>query len=162
MATAKIDPIRGAVILLESFTRNLAFYRVSLESCAEPLLSETHPDASFWRQVHSNFVDMLTLEWCKLLGDSNSCYHWQRVIPKGDQSGFEQKILETFCHDRKTFHDYVTSMRKYRDKFVAHLDRGNIMKIPSLREAEEVAGHYYSHLVRSGPDQRKLVGLRKV
>ena len=159
MATAKIDPIRGAVSLLGSFTRNLAFYRVSLEPCAKPLLGKTHPDASFWCQVHSNFVDMLTLEWCKLFGDSNSRYHWQRVIPKGDQSGFEQTMLRTFSQDRERFLDYVISMRRYRDKFVAHLDIGNIMEIPCFDEAEVVAGHYHSHLVRVGLDQSKLVGL---
>ena len=158
-AKATIDPIRGAVILIQSFGRNLAYYRASLSPTAEPLLDPQYRDASFWRQVHSNFVDMLVLEWCKLFGDTKSHYYWGRALPKGDLCCFEKTMLAKVCMTRNQFDEYVKSMVAYRNWFVAHLSKENDMHIPHFEVADTAADHYHCHLARIGLSRGRLGGL---
>ena len=65
------DRLRRVALLCCAFARNVAFYRTGMADEAQPLLSQYHRAASFWRQVNSNFFDMAVLEWCKLFGDGS-------------------------------------------------------------------------------------------
>jgi hypothetical protein len=77
------DRVRRVVLLCCAFARNVAYYRAGWADRAQPLLSELHPHASFWRQVNGNFLDMAVLDWCKLFGDPKETprkrlakHHW--------------------------------------------------------------------------------------
>ena len=61
------DRVRRVVLLCASFGRNAAYYRAGWGGEAQPLLSERHPDTSFWRQVNANFLDMAVLDCASCL-----------------------------------------------------------------------------------------------
>jgi len=60
------------------------------------------------------------LEWCKLLGDEKDKHFWRNVVT--DQRAFEANLLANLAMTASDFVDLAKKMRRYRDKFVAHLD----------------------------------------
>lgn len=158
------DRLRRVVLLCCSFGRNVAFYRAGWTAQAQPLLSEHHPDASFWRQVNANFLDIAVLEWCKLFGDQKDTppqrigkHHWRRVV--SDPAAFEQGLLACLKLESDDFAKLITRMRQYRDEYVAHLDDGKMMQIPELDEACEAVGYYHRHIVEREAQPGDLVRL---
>jgi len=136
---ADAERLRRVVILCESFARNLAYHCVARAKC-----SITHPHTSFWRQAHSNFLDVCVLEWCKLFGESKRAetttgwgeHGWRSVVT--DAAVFEAGLIARLgMTDAMEFDDVVERMRHYRDKFVAHLDAEREMDIPMLCHARQ-------------------------
>ena len=102
------DRLRRVAMLCCSFARNVAFYRAGWVDEAQPLLSEYHPKASFWRQVNSNFFDVAVLDWCKLFGDQKETprtrigkHHWRKVV--SDPEEFEVRLLTQLATDAASF-----------------------------------------------------------
>jgi hypothetical protein len=50
-------------------------------------------------------------------------------------------------------------MRKYRDKFLAHLDSENVMQIPVLDVAKKAVWFYHSYIVQHEAQPGDLDGL---
>jgi len=69
--------------------------------------------------VNGNFLDICVLEWCKLFGDPCGKHYWGKII--SDRMGFFQGLLNELKMSESEFNAYVTEMRAYRDKYVAHL-----------------------------------------
>jgi len=158
------DRVRRVVLLCASFGRNAAYYRAGWGGEAQPLLSERHPDTSFWRQVNANFLDMAVLDWCKLFGDQKETprarvgkHHWRRVVI--DPVGFELALLGRLRMEGYEFASLIRKMRAYRDEFVAHLDDGRVMHIPELDAASAAVDHYYCHMVEREAWPGELDGL---
>jgi hypothetical protein len=146
------DRIRRVVILCCAFARNLTYYRAGSAGEATQLLSTGHPEASFWRQVNSNFLDIAVLDWCKLFGDQKKTHtsrigkhHWRRVVT--DPEAFESRLLAKLDIDAEAFAALISKMRDYRDQFVAHLDDGLVMNIPELATASAAVTFYHRHVV---------------
>lgn len=137
--------LRRVAILCYSFARNLAYYRVGQEDCSQPLTDPCHPHSSFWRQVNSNFLDLCVLEWCKLFADKNGEHYWRRVV--SDKEAFEGALWGRTGVDSKGFKDQIEAMRRYRDRFVAHLDSDLVMQIPMLDVAQKSVWFYHAYLV---------------
>ena len=57
------------------------------------------------------------------------------------------------------FEDLAKKMRRYRDKFVAHLDSDAKMDIPPLEAALAANSFYHGHIVRVEPAAGDLFGL---
>jgi hypothetical protein len=76
-ALTRGERLRRVVRLCADFTRNLAYYRASLQySTAWSLRTN---DGAFWRTVHNNALDTCVLEWCKLFGGRNDQHSWSRT-----------------------------------------------------------------------------------
>src|SRR6202030_518737 len=109
------------VIVCANFIRNLAFYRTG-HGDGRRLLDDSAKHALFWRQVNSNAIDILVLDWCKLFADKdgNSEHGWRRLV--SDPASFEAALLSDLGLTADQFKDYCQEMRTLRDKFIAHLD----------------------------------------
>jgi hypothetical protein len=57
------------------------------------------------------------------------------------------------------FADYCQNVRRYRDKFIAHLDDEPIAHIPSLSYAISSAFYYHGHVVEAEAEDGDLIGL---
>jgi hypothetical protein len=158
------DRMRRVVLLCCAFARNVAFYRAAWTDQAQPLLSKRHPEASFWRQVNGNFLDMAVLDWCKLFGDQKDTpyrrlgkHHWRRVV--SDPEKFEARLLVQLNTNAEGIAALITKMRDYRDKFVAHLDDELTMYLPELDAAREAVTFYYRYIVECEAEPGELAGL---
>jgi hypothetical protein len=137
--------LRRVVQLCCSFGRNLTFYRVGQSIAGRYLLEERAPSSSFWRQANSNFLDLAVLEWCKLFGDHNGQYHWRRVA--SDPLEFKTGLQQHLGARAGELTASITAMRRYRDKFVAHLDEDAVMEIPMLDVPQQSVQFYHRHVV---------------
>lgn len=146
------ERLRRVIIVCASFGRNLAYYRVGQDQ-GRALLSPVYSHASFWRQANSNFLDFCVLEWCKLFGERKRGragygwgeHGWQLVV--ANPSAFEVGLLGELDMTAAEFCDLVETMRRYRDKFVAHLDADRTMSIPELSMARASVWFYHKHVV---------------
>lgn len=158
------DRVRRVVLVCASFGRNLAYYRVGQVQGSD-LHSESHPHASFWRQVNSNFLDLCVLEWCKLFGERDRAkqeygwgeHGWRRIV--SDPLAFEATLLSLLEMQEFEFGNLVEVMRNYRDKFVAHLDSDVVMNIPELPAAQASVWAYHQRIVEHDTANGDLAGL---
>ena len=97
------------------------------------------------------------LEWCKLLGDEKDKHFWRNVVT--DPAAFEASLLVHLEMTASDFVDLAKKMRRYRDKFVAHLDSDPKMYIPRLTPALSANSFYHGHIVRVEAAAGDLFGL---
>ena len=136
MNLTKEERRRRVALLCCHFARNLAYYRLTQDRLAV--------DRGFRTTIVNNFIDMAVLEWCKLFGDRNGRHYWEKVVTCQD---FKADIYETLNQKSDCFASYIDKMRKYRDKFVAHLDDDLIMNIPEMNQAKITTECLYNHLM---------------
>jgi len=154
------DHLRRALILCCSFGRNLAYYRAGIEPEFSVLCDPSHPHASFWRQANSSFLDIAVLEWCKLIADGQDNHCWKKIV--GDQKTFENGLLDRLRMTSDEFKTYVGRFRRYRDKFIAHLDSDKLMNIPEFDQAKEAVWFYHEHIVTEEVSADDLNGLAAI
>ena len=111
----------------------------------------------FWGQVSNNFLDIAVLEWGKLLGDDRDKHFWRNVV--ADPTAFEAGLLAHLEMTKSDFADLTKKMRRYRDKFVAHLDSDSKMEIPRLTAALAANSIYHGHIVTVEAAAGDLFGL---
>jgi hypothetical protein len=152
------EGLRRVALLSCSFARNLAYYRIGQdEHGGRPLLSGSHPHASFWRQANANFLDLCVLEWCKLFGDKRGEHYWGRIV--SDAAAFGAALLRHMHMQREVFQEQIDAMRLYRDKFVAHLDSDATMHVPMLETAKASVWFYHRHIIEHEAAAGDLAGL---
>jgi hypothetical protein len=142
---------RRAVQLCCTFMSNLGFHRAGMRPEVQgKLFAPTHPQEAFWREVHINFIDICVLEWCKLFTDRRGKdwgkHHWRRVV--AEPARFEAKLYTTLGVTAAEFDDLIAPVRKYRDKFVAHLDEVRVMDWPSLEQPMKAVEFLFERLAR--------------
>jgi len=137
--------LRRALLLACHFARNLGYYRSGMSRRRSRMPEE------YWKTVTSNCLDVCILEWCKLFADPSDPHHWRNVV--SIPSAFERDLYRRMRVSAGRFEVYRISMRRYRDKFLAHLDSDLVMEIPTLDLALSSACIYYSHIrdVESSP-----------
>jgi hypothetical protein len=113
--------------------------------------------SQFWTQTSANFLDIAVLEWCKLLGDEKDKHFWRNVVT--DPALFEASVLAHIGLKASDFVDFAKKMRRYRDKFVAHLDSDAKMDVPRLTTALASNSFYHGHIVRVEAAAGDLFGL---
>ena len=152
------DRLRRVVLLCCSFARNLCYYRAGRTddhlALVEPAMNRT---ASFWLQTQRNFIDICVLEWCKLFADKDGKHHWRRVVTS--PRTFEEELLAKLELDKGIFQQQIDEIRRYRDKFVAHLDSAYTADIPFLDVHKQAVWHYHRHVVKNEAKPGELDGL---
>jgi hypothetical protein len=131
--------LRRCLILCCHFARNLAYYRARRVGG-----DLARPGEDFWTSADGNFIDMAVMEWCKLLGDDRALHGWRKIV--SDPTAFERDMLASVGVTAEEFKVVISSMRRYRDKFLAHLDSDAVMLIPDLEVAQKAAWFYYRHI----------------
>lgn len=150
-----VERRRRVVLLCSSFLRNLAFHRAGLHRGVQiALLMPSHPQFEFWREAHVNFLDICVLEWCKLFADGRGEHHWHRVIDSDEHDRFQADLHQTLSVTPDDFAKLVESVKRYRDKFVAHLDEERIMRPPNLEPAKKSIVFLYGRLVEDATPAR--------
>ena len=151
------ERLRRVVILCASFARNVAYFRAGQSQTGSAARTPSKPRSAFWTQISANFLDIAVLEWCKLLGDEKDKHFWRNVVT--DPPAFEASLLAHLEMTASDFVDLAKKMRRYRDKFVAHLDSDAKMDIPLLTAALAADRFYHGHIVRAEADAGDLFGL---
>jgi len=115
------DRLRRVVILCREFTRNLAYFRAGRMRKHSPLWDpqKNRRESAFWRTANNNFLDMCVLEWCKLFAGPKEQHHWSKIV--SDPAQFEAELVSHLRVSAAAFAQEIDVMRKYRDKFLAHL-----------------------------------------
>ena len=127
---------RRAALLCVHFTRNLAYYRAGWDA-GEPMF----PKNDLWSTVNSNFLDIAVLDWCKLFADKRALHCWRKVVV--DPSSFLPQLYSDCGASKRDWDEYVCGMREYRNKFLAHLDKKNLMHIPEMDLAQFAIYYLY-------------------
>jgi hypothetical protein len=150
------ERLRRVVILCASFARNVAYFRSGQSQIGLEARASSYARSAFWVQVTNNFLDIAVLE-CKLLGDDNDKHFWRNVVD--DPTAFEASLLSHLEMTESDFADFTKKMRRYRDKFVAHLDSDAKMDIPRLTAALAANSFYHRHIVTVEAAAGDLFGL---
>jgi hypothetical protein len=145
------------VILCASFAPNVAYFRAGQRLTGLAAHAPSHAYSTFWTQISANFLDIAVLEWCKLLGDEKDKHFWRNVVT--DPAAFEASLPSHLGMTGSDFEDLAKKMRRYRDKFVAHLDSDAKMDIPPLAAALAANSFYHGHIVRVEAAAGDLFGL---
>ena len=151
------ERLRRVVILCASFARNVAYFRAGQSQTGSAARAPSHECSAFWTQVSANFLDISVLVWCKLLGDEKDRHFWRNVVT--DPAAFEASLLANLGMTASDFVDLAKKMRRYRDKFVAHLDSDAKMDIPRLTAALAANSFYHGHIVTVEAAAGDLFGL---
>lgn len=86
-------------------------------------------DTDFWRKVNGNFLDIATLDYCKLFVDINGKHHWSTIF--SDKKVFREKLFTSINLSEECYKNEVVEIKKYRDKFLAHLDEPTSLYYPN-------------------------------
>jgi hypothetical protein len=81
------------------------------------------------------------------------------VISKKNLQNFEDGLLHDIRMRKSAFDSFVSEVRLYRDKFVAHLDDGRVMPIPKLETAKSAIWYLHHYLVTYEISPKDLRGL---
>ncbi|KWW32420.1 MULTISPECIES: hypothetical protein [Cupriavidus] len=152
MSQTPLDPrfVRKLSLLCCHCVRNIAYYRVGF--IAEDGTGSLKQTSQFGATVNGNMLDIAVLEWCKLFADGKARHHWKRLVRNdADQQQFLAGLLTATGINIQAWKRYLDEMRVYRDKFVAHLDDQNVMKIPTLEVALKCVLFLYSHVRATSP-----------
>jgi hypothetical protein len=142
------ERLRRVVILCVAFMRNLAYLRGANEAPAgwdKNGGALVLPDASFWRTVANNALEMCVLEFCKLFADEKGKHFWKTVVSNPDC--FKTELVRKLGFTEEQYLSYLESFKKYRDKFVAHLDDERTMHAPQMDPAKIAVQYLHAWLV---------------
>lgn len=138
---------RRVIVISTNFARNLAYFRAAQRDGAF-----VTPQTDFWRTATGNFADIATLEWCKLFGDPrgrpSGQHSWEFVVD--DPDVFWAYILAATNLSEGEIEQARLELRRYRDRFVAHLDDDRIMHIPSFDIPAELVWYYCEFVQDAG------------
>jgi hypothetical protein len=107
-------------------------------------------DDQFSRRVNANFMDLCTMEFCKLFAERSGKHHWRKVIT--DQDTFFPGLLEAVGKTEPEFVEYIRQMKFYRDKYVAHLDEETGGNYPHLGPGKNAAAYLFDYVVKKEND----------
>lgn len=138
--------------------RNIAFYR----ACWNGQNLRVHNE--FWKTVNGNFLDTAVHEWFKAFSDKRSKHHWNKVIPESSHAAFEHDLLAhlqlapmpeyigTKLEGANLFEQFNDRLRKYRDKFLAHLDDELVANLPVTEPMRKGTEFLFDYLTTTQPD----------
>lgn len=133
------ERLRRCLLLCAHFASNVAYYRARRLSG-----SVAYPDEDFWDRADGNFIDTAVLEWCKIFGDPRAEHSWQRTVT--EPVAFKSAMLGAADMDVAQLDAVIAEFKRYRDKFLAHLDSDFVMQIPHLEPAYRLVRFFYGHV----------------
>ncbi len=98
----------------------------------------------FWINANSNALDVAVLEWCKLFAEYHGKHHWRNVVL--NPAAFISGLCAALNVSVDQFQNYEVSVRRHRNKFVAHLDEEHVMDIPRMRIVRKSTSYLFNHL----------------
>jgi hypothetical protein len=148
----RIERLRRVLTLCCYFIQNLAYYRAGWNE------RKVFPryESQFWVTANGNFLDQCVLEWFKLFGDEKGKHYWGKIV--SDPASFEENLLVALGINASGFDAHVDKIRRYRDKFVAHLDSDKVMNIPDLEVAKKAVLFYQRYILRVEAQPSDLLG----
>jgi hypothetical protein len=151
---------RRVLLLCCSFARNISIYKQTFEAGA-PLLDTRHEYAGFWREISSSCLDIALLEWCKVWADVRGKHFWKRVVRESEHDFFQRQLFARLKVSSQAWDILVSSVKTYRDQFIAHLDDNRVMQIPRLDQTREAIWFLYDYLSTHRDEIIDLAGLPK-
>lgn len=106
------------------------------------------PDLNFWRLILGINLDIAVLEWCKVFGSNAENTHWKKIVPEDEHDNFRDLLLQNIGMSKEEWLSYWDSMKKYRDRQVAHY--GELpadATYPVLDHAIDSSYFYYKYLI---------------
>jgi hypothetical protein len=108
-------------------------------------------NTDFWRKVNGNFLDIATLDWCKIFVEHDGKHHWSTIFP--DKKSFRADLFSGINVSEKDFRNEIKEIKKYRDKFLAHLDEPTALYYPKS-EIMLKSSMFLYHLLATSPKTR--------
>ena len=111
------------------------------------ILHELDPDPklNFWRLIQGGFLDLPTLDWCKIFGSNAEPTHWKEIAQ--DQDNFREEMLNYLEISATDWVEYWNHMKNYRDELVAHYEmNSDVSSYPTLDIALKSSYFYYDYL----------------
>ncbi len=96
--------------------------------------------------MFNNAIDLAVLDWFHLFGYHNDDLHWKRVVP--DVEGFRQTLLKHMNMTEDEWKTYRETIKKYRDKDVAHIEVRPVSNVPKMQNALHATVFYYSVVLK--------------
>jgi hypothetical protein len=136
---------------------NIACYRAGWDNTSNPKKLRNNGD--FWARANGNFLDVATLNWCILFVDPKEKHYWQRAFVTKDNL-----VNDLFSHMVMTegeFNSAVLEIKRYRDKFLAHLDnpQEDILYYPETEFMLKSAKYLFEVLKSNEQTKRALIGV---
>lgn len=133
--------LRRVATLCCACIRNLAYYRAGWDR-GNTVYNRTR---NIERTINGNFLDMAVLEWCKLFFP-NEIHAWRKIV--SDKDRFQSDLLKHLGIEQSEFDSLLAELRTYRNKFVAHLDSDETMRIPLMDVVKNSVIYYYGYLLQ--------------
>jgi hypothetical protein len=114
-------------------------------------------NTDFWRKVNGNFLDIATLDWCKLFVDFKGKHHWSTIF--SDKKVFREKLIASIKLSEEDFKSEVVEIKKYRDKFLAHLDEPTNLYYPKSEIILKSSMYLYYQLATNPKTRLALSGV---
>lgn len=142
--------VRRIALLCCHFARNVAYYRIGYIN--EDGTGGLKQASEFGATVNGNMMDIAVLEWGKLFTDRRGSQHWHKFVRiEPERRQFLASLIQSVGLNDAGWRHYLDEFRVYRDKFVAHLDTEDCMRIPNLEIALQSTFFLYSHLLANAP-----------
>ena len=132
--------LRRIAILCLHCLRHVAYYRSGRNDNGDLIFR-----SQFWVAANGNFIDICVLEWCKLFGDKRGKHYWRKGL--SDPTAFYNSLLDELGMSEDEFNEYITEMRTYRDRYVAHLDLDEKFDVPRLDITRKSVLYLYKYLL---------------
>jgi hypothetical protein len=110
--------VRRTLFLAMQCLGNIAGYRAGWIECDGKDRLRVNRD--FWIRLNGNFLDMATLDWCKLFADKSNAYHWSKIFKS--KSIWKTELSRHTDVPMNEMKGHVRRILTYRNKYVAHLD----------------------------------------
>lgn len=128
-------------VIVSDFIRHLAYFRALRE-----VFSEKKTNSHFWGRTADSHLESAAIDWCKVFGsDWRNDTHWKKIVGKAPETAideFRKRIPAKTGLSQSEWAAYHKSMCDFRDKYVAHVEIGNIPKTPSFDVALKVVFAY--------------------
>lgn len=141
------DLFRHQYDLVDRFVRHLTYYRTLYKGYTECGLQN-----EFWHFTTEAHLCAATTHWCMVFG-SEGCNptHWKRLSEKQSKElvqSFRDGLLQELQLDEAGWKSYWNSVKRFRDKWVAHRELLFPWPTPNFDTALNVA-YYYDKWVRT-------------
>ena len=123
------------------FVKHLTYYRCILRA----KLAEK---SEFFTVACNACLYVATIAWCNVFGSRKSDLHWSKTIrniPEEIEQDFKDRVYRSTGLNEEEYRDYQSSIKTWRDEYVAHTDlnwEADIPIVPHFDNALTVAKEY--------------------
>ena len=135
--SARLELVGRQMNNIRSGIRSLIYFRY--------LSKTTGNGMHFWLSTRRTHLEHFVLSFNKSFGSSNEDLHWENTI--SNESEFKNGLLLDLKTDKENFCKYINSLKKFRNKVIAHTDLElKTLQIPMLDIALNAFNYLYKKL----------------